>query len=46
MKPEIIDYNKFMLGVDRADHSGALLQMLQRTREMNQGIYVIFGTDG
>jgi hypothetical protein len=22
MKPEIIGYNKFMLGVDRADHSG------------------------
>jgi hypothetical protein len=22
MKPEIIGYNKFMLGVDRANHSG------------------------
>jgi hypothetical protein len=24
MKPEIIDYNKFMLRVDRARHSGAV----------------------
>jgi hypothetical protein len=45
MKPKIIDNNKFMCGVDKGK-KWCTITLLQKTNEVDQGVYVIFAADG